>query len=117
MSIELNQPALRHARALIRDGKVVRDERDDWSEAAPTAAQENTFIEREGWTEFSHWHLGVDRSENRETKQAYSFPFGDFRRVHRAGVIAGESRAGQYGYDEIRDALKGLLELIDGEHR
>lgn len=117
MSIELNQPALRHARALIRDGKVVRDERDDWSEAAPTARDENAFIEREGWTEFSHWHLGVDRSEDRETKQAYSFPFGDFRRVHRSGVISGESRAGQYGHDEIRDALKALLELIDGDER
>lgn len=48
MSIELNQPALRHMRALIRDGKVVRDERDDWSEAAPTADEENAYIKREG---------------------------------------------------------------------
>src|SRR6478735_816727 len=96
MAIELNQPALRHARALIREGKVVRNERD-------------------GWTEYSHWHLGIDKSENRETKGAYSFPFGDFRKVHRSGVIAGESRAGQYDHDEVRDALKALLELIDGE--
>ena len=36
MAIELNKPALEHARALVRDGKVVRDERDAWSEAAPT---------------------------------------------------------------------------------
>ena len=117
MAVKLNQTGIRHARSLVRDGKVVRDERDDWSEAAPTADEENAFVERAGWTEFSHWHLGVDRSENRETKQAYSFPFGDFRRVHRAGVIAGESRAGQYGHDEIRDALKALLELIDAEER
>ena len=113
MVIELNQPALRHARALVREGKVVRDERDDWSEAAPTADEENGFIERDGWTAYSHWHLGVDRSENAETKGAYSFPFGDFRKVHRSGVIAGESRAGQYDHDEIRDALKALLALID----
>ena len=113
MSIELNQPALRHARALIRDGKVVRDERDDWSEAAPTAEQENAFIDKEGWTQYSHWHLGIDRSENHETKKAYSFPFGDFAKVHRSGVISAESRAGQYDHDEIRDALKSLLELID----
>jgi len=115
MAIELNQPALRHARALIREGKVVRDERDDWSEAAPSADDENAFIEREGWTEFSHWHLGVDRSKNRETKGAYTFPFGDFRRVRRSAVISGESRAGQYDHDEIRDALKSLLELIDAD--
>jgi hypothetical protein len=113
MSIELNKPALKHARALVRDGKVVRDERDDWSEAAPSAKQENSFIEREGWTQYSHWHMGVDRSANPETKDAYSFPFGDFRKVHRSGVIAGESRAGQYDHTEIRDALKSLLDLID----
>ncbi|MDF2574983.1 MAG: hypothetical protein K0S05_1895, partial [Agromyces sp.] len=41
MAIRLNEPALRQARALVRDGKVVRDERDDWSEHAPSADEEN----------------------------------------------------------------------------
>lgn len=113
MSIELNKPALRQARSLVREGKVVRDERDDWSEAAPTAADENEFIEREGWTAFSHWHLGIDKSANPETKQAYSFPYGDFRAVHRSGVISGESRAGQYDHVEIENELKKPLELMD----
>lgn len=113
MAIELNRPALKHARSLVRDGKVVRDERDDWSETAPSAADENDFIEKNGWTEFSHWHLGIDRGENPETKQAYTFPFGDFRSVHRSGVISAESRAGQYDHTEIRDELRKLLELID----
>lgn len=113
MAIELNEPALRHARALVRDGRVVRDERDDWSEAAPSAADENSFIEKHGWTEYAHWHLGIDRSVDGETKKAYSFPFGDFAKVRRSGVISGESRAGQYDHDDIRDALKKLLALID----
>jgi len=113
MAIELNEAALRHARALVREGKVVRDERDAWSATAPTPDEENHFIEREGWTAYAHWHLGVDPDENPETKQAYSFPFGDFRKVRRSGVIAGEYRAGQYDHDEIEAALKGLLELID----
>ncbi|GAA3698187.1 hypothetical protein GCM10023081_38960 [Arthrobacter ginkgonis] len=115
MAIELNRPALEHARALVRDGSVVRDERDDWSEANPTAEEENAFIEKEGWTEYSHWHMGIDKTENRETKQAYSFPFGDFRKVHRSGVIAGESRSGQNDYTDIRDALKDLLDRIDAD--
>ena len=113
MAIELNKPALEHVRRLVREGKVVRDERDDWSEAAPSAADENRFIDENGWTEYSHWHLGIDKSENRETKGAYSFPVGDFRNVHRSGVISGESRAGQYDHEEIRDELRKLLELID----
>lgn len=115
MAIELNHPALRNARALVREGKVVRDDRDAWSEAAPTAAQENRFIEDHGWTQYSHWHLGIDKDADPHTKEAYSFPFGDFTRVHRSGVISGESRAGQYGHTEIRDELRKLLELIDEE--
>ncbi|MFB4350767.1 hypothetical protein [Microbacterium sp. CR_7] len=113
MVIELNRPALKHARSLVREGKVVRDERDDWSEAAPGADDENRFIAERGWTEFSHWHPGVDRSEDSETKKAYTFPFGDFRSVRRSGVISAESRAGQYDHTEIRDELRKLLELID----
>jgi hypothetical protein len=115
VTIELNQPAVRQARSLVRDGRVVRDERDDWSEATPTPDEENAFIEREGWTAYAHWHLGVDRDENPETKKAYSFPYGDFRKVHRSGVISGESRAGQYDHAEVEKALKSLRELIDGD--
>ena len=115
MTIELNKPALRHARALVRDGKIVRDGQGDWSEAQPTPDEENSFIERDGWTEYAHWHMGIDKSADRETKDAYSFPFGDFRKVHRSGVIAGEVRAAQFDHTEIRDALKQLLELIDDE--
>lgn len=113
MAIELNRPAIDLARSLVREGAVVRDERDAWSDAAPTPDEENSFIEEHGWTEYAHWHAGIDRDENPETKGAYSFPFGDFRSVRRSGVIAGESRAGQHDHAEIRDALSSLLELID----
>lgn len=115
MATRLNETALRHARSLVRDGKVVRDERDDWSEHAPSADDENRFIEKEGWAEFRHWHLGIDDDENDEAKGAYSFPYGDFSKVHRCAVISLESRAGQHGHDEVRDAAKKLLELIDSD--
>jgi hypothetical protein len=115
MTIELNKPALKHARALVRDGEVVRDGQGDWTEAQPTPDEENGFIESDGWTQYAHWHVGIDKSADRDTKEAYSFPFGDFRKVHRSGVIAAESRAAQFGHTEIRDALKKLLELIDDE--
>lgn len=113
MTIKLNQTALRHARTLVRNGDVVRDERDDWSEHAPSTDDENDFIEKHGWTEYGKWHLGVDEEEDRDTKGRYSFPYGDFHKVHRCAVISLESRAGQYDYDEIRDEAKKLLELID----
>ncbi len=113
MAVKLNQTGIRHARSLVRDGKVVRDDRDAWSEDAPSAGDENDFIEKHGWGEYSKWHLGVDDDMDRDTKGHYSFPYGDFAKVHRCAVISAESRAGQFDHDDIRDDAKKLLELID----
>jgi hypothetical protein len=114
MTITVNKDALAHAEKLIDSGDVTRDERDDWSEHAPSADDENRYIDREGWSAYSTWHLGVDRQESDETKGRFSFPFGDFRRVHRCAIISLESRAAQYDHDEIARAAKRLLEKIDG---
>ena len=113
MAVKLNEKALSHARGLIRDGKVVRDERDDWSEDAPSADEENRYVDREGFGEYARWHLGADSSENDDAKGRYSFPFGDFHKVHRCAVISLESRAAQFGHADIEKAAKELLELID----
>ncbi|WP_193598736.1 hypothetical protein [Microbacterium sp. YJN-G] len=113
MTVQLNKDALSHARGLLRDGEVVRDERDDWSEHAPSTDDENAFIEEHGMAEFARWHLGEDTDENTDTKGRYRFPYGDFHRLHRCAVISAESRAGQYHHESIESALKELLEGID----
>ena len=115
MTVKLNRTALDHARELIRSSRFARDERDDWSEHAPSAADENAFIEKHGWDEYALWHLGEDPDASEETKGRYSFPYGDFARVHRCAVISLESRAAQNDHDEIARASKGLLEQIDGD--
>lgn len=115
MVIKLNREALEHAERLIDHGEVVRDERDDWSEHAASTDAENRFLEREGWDAFALWHLGVDRQESEETKGRFSFPFGDYRAVHRCAVISLESRAAQHDHDEIARAAKRLLERIDAD--
>ena len=115
MTVRLNDKGLAHARALIRNGHVVRDDRDDWSEAAPSADDENRFIEKHGFSEYSKWHLGVDDSKPDDTKGHYSFPYGDFTKVRRGGVISLESRAAQNDHDDIAEASKKLLEEIDGD--
>jgi hypothetical protein len=113
MTVQLNRTALTHARKLVESGDVVRDERDDWSEHAPSAADENEYIEKHGYKEYGMWFLGVDDEKDSETKGHYSFPIGDFKKVHRCGVISAESRAAQNDHDDIAKALKNLLELID----
>jgi hypothetical protein len=113
MSIHLNREALEHAEKLIERGDVVRDERDDWSEHAVSTDAENRFLDREGWDAYAQWHLGIDRQESAETKGRFSFPFGDYRKVHRCAVISMESRAAQYDHDDVAKAAKDLLAKID----
>jgi hypothetical protein len=115
MSATLHRKGYEHARELIEHGRVVRDQRDDWSEHQPSAEDENEFIRRHGLEEFGKWHLGVDPKESAETKGHYKFPYGDFKKVHRCALISAESRAGQYKYLDIEKAAKDLLTKIDAE--
>jgi hypothetical protein len=113
MATRLNQSAYDYAKKLIADGKLVFDERDDWSEHQPSAEAENEFILRRGYGEYAKWHLGIDDEHDEQTKRRYKFPFGDFEKVHRCAVLAAESRAGQYKYQDIESAaahLHGMLE-------
>ena len=58
----------------------------------PSTEAENEFIEAHGWDEYANWHLGVDDEASEHTKARYKFPYGDFERVHRCGLIAAEVR-------------------------
>ena len=113
MAVKLNRRAYDHATSLIEEGKVVLDERDDWSEHQPSAAEENEFLEQHGWSEYAKWYLAVDDEETEETKGHYKFPYGDFENVHRCGVLAAESRAGQRKYDDVESAAAHLHGMLD----
>jgi hypothetical protein len=116
MTVKLNHAAFEHAKSLIGKSQTVMDERDDWSEHAPTAEQENTYRDKHGWSDYGQWYLGVDTEMGDETKGHYKFPYGDFRRVHRCGLISAESRAAQNDYGDITKAIAKLHELLDGDH-
>jgi len=116
VAARLNRPGFEHAKRLIGEGSFVRDDRDTWSEHRPTAAQENAFIEAHGWAAYGRWHLGIDDERGQETKGRYKFPYGDFVTIHRCGVLAAESRAGQRKYTDIELAaahLHGMLETAE----
>ena len=113
MTVKLNAAAVSHANGLIRRGSVVHDERDDWSEHAPSAAEENDYIKKHGITEYAKWFLGEDTEQDTENKSRYLFPYGDFKKVHRCAVISLESRAAQNDHDDITKSTKNLLGLID----
>jgi len=115
MAVKLNETAYDHARDLIAAGRYLIDDRDAWSEHQPSARQENDYIERHGIAEYARWHLGIDDEEDENTKGRYKFPYGDFQNVHRCGLLAAESRAGQRKYYDIELAvahLHGMLEAL-----
>jgi hypothetical protein len=113
MAVKLNNRGFEHAKELVKEGHLVVDERNAWSEHQPSAQQENEFIEKHGYGEFGKWHLGIDDERGEQTKGRYKFPYGDFEDVHRCGVLSAESRAGQYKYFDIENAAAHLHGMID----
>ena len=110
-SYTLNDRAVRRAQRLIRARQYVLD--SDWGESQPRADDENRFLESHSWAEFAEWHLGLTDDAADETKARYAFVFGDFRRIHRSGIIACHYRAAEFRHKAIELAAHDLLQLID----
>ena len=113
MPVQVNKAAVTHARRLINGGDVSAD--SDWSDSQPSASAENRYLDKHGWAEYGKWFLAVDTSENEETKERYKFPYGDFKKLHRSGVIAAKQRAAQNDYGSIEKAADELLQMVDHE--
>jgi len=110
-SYSLNERAIAHARRLIAARQYVLD--SDWGEVQPRADDENAFLKTHSWDEYAEWHLGLTEGAGDETKSRYAFVYGDFRRVHRTGLIACSYRAAEWRHKEIELAAHDLLQRLD----
>jgi hypothetical protein len=108
---KVNKTAVAQARKLIDAGTYDAD--TEWSEAAPTADDENAEIDKHGYEGYGAWHLAVDPDASEETKGRYKFPYGDFSKVNRAALIHAKQRAAQNDHDEIEKAADELLRRLD----
>ena len=107
----MNEQAVARARRLIRGRQYVLD--SDWGEVQPRADAENAFLASHDWSEYAEWHLGLTEGAQEETKARYAFVYGDFRRLHRTGLIACHYRAAEWRHKEIELAAHELLQLLD----
>ena len=107
----LNKRAVAYARRLIDARQYVLN--SDWGERQPKAEDENAYLESHGWDDYAEWHLGLTEGANDETKARYAFVFGDFRRIHRTGIIACNFRAAEWRHKEIELAAHDLLQALD----
>ncbi|GAA5026010.1 hypothetical protein [Actinopolymorpha pittospori] len=114
MATKLNESAFDFAKRLVKDGRYVIDDRDAWSEHRPSSQDENAYLEEHGFREYGKWYLGIEDEEPVDTKAHYKFPYGDFAKIHRCGVISAESRAAQRKYDDIESAAAHLHGMLDG---
>ena len=110
-NMNVNWEAIEKARSLIRANQY--DKESDWSTAQPSSKQQNDFLAQHDWEEYGRWFLAIDSDASPETKDRYNFPYGDFRRLHRDGLIAAKQRAAQYSHAEIERAADDLLKLLD----
>ena len=107
----VNRPAVARARRLIDSSQYVLD--SEWGEAQPRAEDENAFLASRSWKEYAEWHLGLTEGASDETKARHAFVFGDFRRIHRSGLIACEYRAAEWRHKAIELAAHNLLQRLD----
>ena len=110
-SYSVNDAAVKRARELIAARQYVLD--SDWGEVQPRAEAENAFLDGHSWEEYGEWHLGLTDGATEETKARHAFVYGDFRRVHRSGLIACHYRAAEWRHKEIELAAHELLQDLD----
>jgi hypothetical protein len=107
----VNRHAIAHAKQLIDSGRYVVE--SDWGEAQPNVDDENRYLERHSWAEYAEWHVGLTVGARAETKARHAFVIGDFKRIHRSGIIACHFRAAEYHHKEIELAAHRLLQYLD----
>lgn len=107
----VNDDGVAKARQMIDSNQYDLD--TAWNDAAPSTEQANDKIDRDGYEGYGQWHLAVDSEASEDTKDRYGFPFGDFRRVIRSGLIAAKQRAAQNDHDAVEKAADELLNHLD----
>lgn len=112
-SYTLNKEAVAHAKSLIDGRRYVL--RSRWQNAQPRAREQNAFLKTHSFQDYALWHLGLTEGADDETKARYAFVYGDFRRLHRMGLIACHYRAAEWRHKEIELAAHELLQYLDAK--
>jgi hypothetical protein len=108
----VNEAGVAHAKELIDARRYVL--RSRWNDVQPRAADTTAYLKNHSWAEYSQWHLALTEGATDETKRRYAFVFGDFRRLHRMGLIACHYRAAEWGHKDVELAAHDLLQHLDG---
>ncbi len=107
----VNPRAVEHAHRLIEARQYVL--RSDWGEVQPSAKDENAYLKSHSFDEYAEWFLGLTEGATEDTKGRHAFVFGDFKRIHRSGIIACHYRAAEWRHKAVELAAHELLQALD----
>ncbi len=110
-SYSVNERAVARAERMIDARQYVLD--SDWGEVQPKADDENAYLATHSWEEYGEWHLALRQGAADATKARHAFVYGDFRRVHRSGLIACVYRAAEWRHKQVELAAHELLQRLD----
>jgi hypothetical protein len=110
-SYSVNPDGVAWAERLIDSGQYVLT--SDWGNVQPRAREQNAFLDSHSFEEYSRWFLGLTDGAADETKARYAFVYGDFRRLHRMGIIACQYRAAEWRHKDVELAAHDLLQRLD----
>jgi hypothetical protein len=108
---QVNERAVERARRMIDARQYVLD--SQWGDVQPRTEAENAYLERHSFEDYAEWHLGLTEGATDGTKGRYAFVYGDFRRLHRSGLIACHYRAAEWRHKEIELTAHELLQHLD----
>ena len=111
MALQLNQVAFKNAEALIEEGKYRIN--TVWREAQPSDNEASQYFEKVGADDYAKWFLAVDTNAPEGAKDRYKLPVGDFKSVHRSGLLAAKDRAEQNKAGDVSEAVDELIFLFD----
>jgi len=112
-SYSVNPAGVERARRLIAARQYVLE--SNWGDVQPKAADQTAYLESHSWEEYAEWHLGLTEGARDETKARYAFVYGDFRRLHRTGLIAVHYRAAEWRHKAVELAAHELLQELDAK--
>jgi hypothetical protein len=111
----VNEAGVAKARSLI-DAHQYRV-RSRWADVQPRAREQNAFLRSHSWEDYGAWHLALTEGAEDGTKRRYAFVYGDFRRLHRMGLIACYYRAAEWEHTEVQQVAHDLLVHLDRSRR
>ena len=107
----VNPAGIEHCRELIDARQYVL--RSEWGSVQPNAEAENRYLKSHSWEEYAGWFLGLTEGAQDGTKARCAFVYGDFRRVHRMGLVASLYRAAEWRHHDVLTTAYDLLRYLD----